>query len=271
MIKPYYQDEFITLYCGDVREILPQLSVNMVQSTVTSPPYYGLRDYNTGIWEGGHADCDHKAEAWAADQGNVGPATLRANEAKSRTRSGHICRQCGAVRIDQQIGLEVSPAAFLQTLVEVFHEVRRVSRSNATAWVNLGDSYAAAPKTRTKSQAVAKSTLNGSKKTQGGILTQPNKIVDGFKAKDMIGIPWRVAFALQDAGWWLRQDIIWSKPNPMPESVSDRCTKAHEYIFLLATAAKYFYDAEAIKEPSSENTHPRRALADLEKPVGGWA
>lgn len=147
---------------------------------------------------------------------------------------------------DGQIGLEATPDAFVAKLVEVFREVKRVLRDDGTLWLNLGDSYTGSA---TGSQGNGKSMLEGGKGTQIEAGKRPNKTgFSGLKPKDLIGIPWRVAFALQADGWYLRQDIIWHKPNPMPESVTDRCTKAHEYIFLLSKSARYYFDAEAIAE-----------------------
>jgi DNA modification methylase len=185
---------------GDCRETLKTLRDSSVHCCVTSPPYFGLRDY------------------------------------------GH----------EWQIGLEDSPDAFVAEMVAVFREARRVLREDGTLWLNLGDSYAGgggfcptAPSNQAGSkQTTHKGSIRGSIKPSGNI-----------KAKDLIGIPWRVAFALQADGWYLRQDIIWHKPNPMPESVTDRCTKAHEYVFLLTKNERYFYDAEALREPHSPKTH----------------
>lgn len=144
--------------------------------------------------------------------------------------------------VDGQIGLEATPADFVDTLVDVFCEVRRVLRADGTLWLNLGDSYANDTKWGGKTSGKHVNALQGN--TGIGRRRQNT----GLKSKDMMGIPWRVAFALQADGWYLRQDIIWSKPNPMPESVTDRCTKAHEYLFLLSKSARYHYDAEAIME-----------------------
>jgi len=136
--------------------------------------------------------------------------------------------------VDGQIGLESSPAEYIAEMVGVFREIRRVLRDNGTVWINLGDSFV-------------------SNKHHG----------DGLKPKDLCGIPWRVAFALQADGWYLRQDIIYSKPNPMPESVTDRCTKSHEYIFLLTKEPRYFYDADAVREPASPNTNPKISQKEI--------
>jgi len=184
-----------TILIGDCLEVLRGLPDGMAQTCVTSPPYYGLRDY-------GHAG---------------------------------------------QIGLEETPGAYVARLVEVFREVRRVLRDDGTLWLNLGDSYNSGA-----SGGLGGSTLLGGQSNQ----RQSNRAesrkkrhdAEGLKTKDLFGIPWMVAFALRADGWWLRQDIIWHKPNPMPESVTDRCTKAHEYVFLLTKSARYFYDAAAIAE-----------------------
>lgn len=154
-----------------------------------------------------------------------------------------------------QIGQEKTPEEFVQTMVQVFREVRRVLKEDGTCWVNLGDSYASNPSWGRGGG----STLDGRKQGREGGKSVDRTKLEGLKPKDLVGIPWRVALALQADGWWLRQDIIWHKPNPMPESVTDRCTKAHEYIFLLTKSERYFYDAEAILEPSSPGTHARLA------------
>lgn len=247
-LTPYYQDEFITLYCGDVRDVLPQITPGTVQTCVTSPPYFGLRDYGTAKWEGGDADCDHLPESWAEDAGNVGPAALRANEAKSIRRSAGKCRSCGAVRVDSQIGLETTPAEFLATMTKIFAEVFVVLRPGGTAWVNMGDSY-----NGTGDRAPNIQTNGDLSYRAGG----KGMNVSGLKAKDLMMMPAELAIALRNAGWWLRSEIIWFKKNPMPESVTDRPTKAHEQIYLLANAQKYFYDAEAVKEGVTGNAHAR--------------
>jgi DNA modification methylase len=177
---------------GDVVDRLWELPAESVHCVVTSPPYFGLRDYGVG----------------------------------------------------GQIGLEKTPAEYMAKMVAVFREVRRVLRSDGTCWVNMGDSYANDGKWGGHTGGKHVKALHDSPIGR-------NKKYTGFKPKDLMGMPWRLAFALQDDGWWLRQDIIWAKPNPMPESVTDRCTKAHEYIFLLTKSARYFYDAEAIKEPAN--------------------
>lgn len=253
-INIVYQDELVTLIQGDVRDVLPKLPSEFVQTCVTSPPYFGLRDYGTAKWEGGDPDCDHQKSELRRGVNLANSVHSTRGGAKKAAEVGHIpyrdeCGKCGAVRIDKQIGLEPTPAEFLAAMVEVFEEVRRVLRKDGTLWLNIGDSYNGQGERKPNIQE------NGDLSFRSG----GNAInVAGLKAKDMCGMPWRTAFALQDAGWWLRQDIIWNKPNPMPESVTDRCTKAHEYIFLMAKAAKYFFDAEAIKEPQDEKERQRR-------------
>ncbi len=181
-MKPFFQDDQITQYQGDCLQVLKSMEAELVQCVVTSPPYWGLRDYG----------------------------------------------------VKGQLGLE--------KMVDVFREVRRVLKKDGVCWLNLGDSYGSGSRTTQNSQSIA----NGNRQD---LPMERGK--QGF-SKQVVGIPWRVAFALQSDGWWLRQDIIWSKPNPMPESVTDRCTKAHEYIFLLTKSAKYFYDTDAVKEPLKE-------------------
>lgn len=151
-----------------------------------------------------------------------------------------------------QIGMEDTPEQYVDRMVAVFESARQKLRPEGTLWLNLGDSYASAAKKRTREQAEAKSTLDGRK--NGCILTQKSKIVSGLKPKDLVGIPWLTAFALRAAGWYLRQDIIWYKLNPMPESVTDRFTKAHEYIFLFSKSKEYYFDQEAVKVPIRKST-----------------
>lgn len=179
----------IKIYKGDCRTVMANLPEQSVNCCVTSPPYFGLRDY-----------------------GN-----------------------------DAQIGLEQTPEEYVAALVDVFRDVRRVLRDDGTVWLNLGDSYSGSGK--------GPAGNLGAKNNERHLEHKHSKVVpDGLKAKDLIGIPWRVAFALQADGWYLRQDIIWNKPNPMPESVKDRCTKAHEYIFLLSKSPRYYFDNDTIKE-----------------------
>ena len=190
-----------TILQGDSREVLKTLPDCSVHTCITSPPYFGLRDYG----------------------------------------------------VDGQIGLEETPDGYVSEMVELFREVRRVLRDDGTLWLNLGDSYAGSGRGRNADGTAWVKQGDGSKQASNrGAIAGTLVDVDcgDLKPKDLIGIPWRVAFALQADGWYLRQDIIWHKPNPMPESVTDRCTKAHEYIFLFSKSPRYFFDHEAIKEDS---------------------
>jgi len=229
----------IDILNGDVFNMLPFLPDNHFHTVVTSPPYYGLRDYNTATWEGGDPECDH-----------VEKVNAHGGERADRDQTGNIfkfrkvCGKCGASSVDRQIGLEDTPEQYVAKMVELFQEVKRVLRDDGTVWLNIGDSYYNyRPGGHEVKQTFAKTAqdnpVSPSKRT---------KRFDGIKEKDLIGIPWMLAFALRADGWYLRQDIIWHKPNPMPESVKDRCTKAHEYIFLLSKSEKYYFDYEAIKE-----------------------
>lgn len=216
----------VKIITGDCRAVLANLPDQSVHCCVTSPPYFGLRDY-----------------------GNAA-----------------------------QIGLEPTPDEFVAAMVEVFREVRRVLRDDGTLWLNLGDSYAGSwgnygGQNRGKpggQREIISGSAAQSKAYEGKEKWRPatsNKMA-GIKNKDLIGIPWRVAFALQSDGWYLRQDIIWSKPNPMPESVQDRCTKAHEYLFLLSKSGRYYFDNKAISEPVALSTIDRLSQPNLENQAG---
>jgi DNA modification methylase len=217
---PALDDGDVRIWLGDAIAGLRAMPDGLAQTCVTSPPYWGLRDYGA----------------------------------------------------DGQIGLEDSPDAFVARLVEVFREVRRVLRDDGTLWLNLGDSYAAArggsyQPAETLAGGISGKTADGSRTNRGrgdGYQPSRNAGAFGLKHKDLVGIPWRVAFALQADGWYLRSDIIWHKPNPMPESVTDRPTKSHEYVFLLSKSARYFYDAEAIRETDSgrQSGNIKRKTAD---------
>jgi DNA modification methylase len=240
----------IDIRIGDCRDVLRQMPADSVHCCVTSPPYFGLRDYGTAQWDGGDAECDHKQTVARHDGGRVNVdgfnGSASASSDKGAMNYRDTCGKCGARRIDRQIGLEPTPDAFVAEMVAVFAEVRRVLRDDGVLWLNLGDSYASGGRanygfTDPDSKQATHPAIKSARRPE-----QP----PGLKPKDLIGIPWRVAFALQADGWYLRQDIIWSKPNPMPESVTDRCTKAHEYLFLLSKSPRYWYDAEAISEPA---------------------
>ena len=248
---------------GDCIEGMRTLADESVHCVVTSPPYYGLRDYGTASWKGGDAACDHveirnTSTSSTLDSSVNGIASAQ-TLIKDNRQFKDICGKCGARRIDQQIGLEESPDAYVAKMVDVFREVHRILRNDGTLWLNLGDSYAGGGtigRNDTDPESLARRAEKyGTGQKEGSMVGAKGtrKPVATLKAKDLIGIPWRVAFALQADGWYLRQDIIWHKPNPMPESVTDRCTKAHEYIFLLSKSERYYYDNEAIKLPTLQD------------------
>lgn len=209
-----------TVHLGDVRDVLRSLPEQSVQCCVTSPPYWGLRDYG----------------------------------------------------VEGQLGLEATPETYVANMVEVFRDVRRVLKDDGTLWLNLGDSYAGSWKNQgRKEERGTQRPINGpmmqSFSGHPSPVSNAGVVPDGLKAKDLVGIPWMVAFALRADGWYLRSDIVWAKPNPMPESVTDRPTKSHEYIFLLTKKARYYYDAAAICEPMAQSSINRLAQ-DLDSQTG---
>ncbi len=233
---------------GDSLAILREMKSDLVDCVVTSPPYWGLRDYGTGRWEGGDADCEHSHSGQVQD--NKAPGAISSGMRPGADASS--CRKCGALRIDSQMGLEPTVGEHVAAMVVLFREVRRVLKPNGTLWLNYGDSYATSINGR--SAADTKAAGNDDRTFRD----KPFSTVGGvLKPKDLCGVPWRVALALQEDGWWLRQDIIWAKPNPMPESIRDRCTKSHEYIFLMTKSERYYFDFEAIKEPVAAATQAR--------------
>src|SRR3990167_4676419 len=225
------------IICGDSLTELKKMENGSIDCCVTSPPYWGLRDYQTATWEGGSKNCSHKRDSKKSGAGETGSDNVTGGIGDGIYKD--ICLHCGAKRIDAQLGLEKTPEDYVAMMVEIFREVKRVLKKEGTLWLNLGDSYAGSGKGHSDK-------INYACVVGGVTASYTDKIL---KPKDIVGIPWRVAFALRTDGWYLRQDIIWHKPNPMPESVTDRCTKAHEYIFLLSKQARYYFDGEAIKEP----------------------
>lgn len=247
MMNPVFNEHGVSIWHGDALAVLREMPDESVNCCVTSPPYWGLRDYGTGTWEGGDPECGHTNL-----HGVQGASGQRADRTFTGSQNYYrdMCRKCGAVRVDQQLGLEKTPEEYVGRVVEILSEVRRVLRNNGTLWMNMGDGYANDGKW---------GGTTGGKHVAGlhGTAVGRSKRSTGLKPKDLIGMPWRLAFALQEAGWYLRQDIIWSKPNPMPESVSDRCTKAHEYLFLLSKSPRYYFDQDAIAEDVTGNAHAR--------------
>lgn len=212
----------VMILIGDTREQLKTIASESIHCVVTSPPYWGLRDYG----------------------------------------------------VEGQIGLESTPGEFITTMVDVFEEVRRVLRPDGTCWMNMGDSYAGSWGAQGRPNGdgemcgrsvISARSIGASPRFVRGTGTRGKEF--GLKPKDLVMMPHRLAIALQDAGWWVRQDIVWSKPNPMPESVRDRCTKAHEYIFLLTKSEKYYFNQEAVAEPVSLNTHARLSQ-DVRNQIG---
>lgn len=259
-----------TILTGDCLEMLRKLKPASVQMCVTSPPYWGLRDYGIPgrVW-GGDPHHSHEWGAVTRHRNAGGPqvpqtkwkACTSVASAQRDTASG-MCA-CGAWC--GVLGLEPTIDLYVSHIVEVFREVRRVLKDDGTLWLNLGDSYA------TGGGRVGTAPGGGKQgRKLRGLMTTPNRMPQpGLKPKDLCMIPARVALALQADGWWLRSDIIWHKPNPMPESVTDRPTKSHEYLFLLSKSERYYYNADAIKEPCKADTAARyeRGRSDNHK----WA
>ena len=251
----YLDDGDFRLYHGDALETLKTLPDESVHMCVTSPPFYGLRDYGTGTWEGGEAQCDHLGEPFrtkAKLNENWGEGYADVKNAEDRQPFKAVCGKCGARRVDQQIGLEETPDQWVAKLVDVFREVRRVLRSDGTCWVEVGDSYAGSWTAQSHVPGSRPDVISATSIAAGPQKTRTGSIPAGapYKPKDLIGAPWLLAFALRADGWWLRSDVVWSRPNPMPESVTDRPTKSHSYLFLLSKGARYFFDQEAVREPA---------------------
>jgi DNA modification methylase len=211
-----------TILVGDVLQRLSDIPDGSVQCCVTSPPYWGLRDYGQ----------------------------------------------------DGQLGLESTPELYVENMVAVFREVRRVLADDGVCWLNLGDSYKPSGNGSTKKglneRYFGREFASDKQGADEGHLDRSQFKAEGLKPKDLVGIPWRVAFALQADGWWLRQDIIWHKPNPMPESVTDRCTKAHEYLFMLTKSSRYYYNNDAIREPAVGKFNPNFKPRKKDWRERGW-
>jgi site-specific DNA-methyltransferase (adenine-specific) len=227
-----FQDDNLTVHVGDCRDELREIEPFSVNTCVTSPPYWGLRDYGTASWTGGDAACDHMGKPFAT-KASINKNTNGGNDVKNQVAREFFrerCGHCGAIRVDSQLGLEATAEEYISNMVKVFRLVASVLRDDGTVWLNLGDSYGS--------------------------------------GKQLLGMPWRVALALQADGWILRSEIIWAKPNPMPESTSDRPTKSHEHIFLLAKSEKYYYDADAISEVAVTAGDDRGSRTDNRRGLG---
>lgn len=289
------------IYNGEAYETLKTFPDKIFQCCITSPPFFGLRDYKTGKWEGGDPECSHLVGNQVQDNKAKGAITAGVRPGCDAS----TCKICGAKRIDQQIGLESTPEEYVKSLVKTFREVKRTLRDDGLFWLNLGDSYAGS-----WGNSGHRPELDGTPSYQrgkgcdylprGGWDDRRERPASSYKLpnikpKDLIGIPWMVAFALRDDGWWLRSDVIWAKGvsgqkelasqivtaahevgiednkvedllaslnlyvgNPMPESIKDRCTKSHEYLFMFAKSKKYFYDNEAVKEKAIQGSQRNR-------------
>lgn len=250
--------EINKVYNMDCIEGLRTLPDNSVDCCVTSPPYYALRDYGTGHWEGGDPNCNHESAKIKTRFDYSISEKQKSSKGTDVPNHKKVCPTCGAIYIDCQIGLEDTPQAYIDRLTEVFTEVLRVLKPEGTLWLNIGDSYWGGGWRNATFNEHSGNIQKGSKGTYCGDTMPACKGKQGdYKPKDLIGIPWMLAFSLRSAGWYLRQDIIWEKGNPMPESVTDRCTKSHEYIFLMSKSQRYYFDYEAIQEPATSSTKPR--------------
>lgn len=256
------------IHQGDSLSALRTLPSESVHCVVTSPPYWGLRDYGTARWDGGDIECDHSTARSRGDDIRVNDR--QGTSAGSRPNTLLRC-PCGATRSDEQLGLESAPDEYVNKMVEIFAEIKRVLRRDGTCWLNLGDSYAGSG----CGWGGGSISEKGNHHAHVHGIDNPRKSKDktpplGLKPKDLVGIPWRTALALQADGWYLRSDVIWSKPNPMPESVTDRPTKSHEYIFLLSKSQRYYFDQEAVKEnaTSTDNSLRDRETTKLNNTPG---
>lgn len=255
-----------TLLRGSAREKLDMVRAESVQTCITSPPYWGLRDYDVQaeVWDD-PGDCDH---TWGAAQrgnqdGNVEQtkySDAKAVGAAATAGAGRFCTECGAW--EGQLGLEPTPDLYIEHVCECFDAVHRTLRKDGTLWVVIGDTYArrglsAGAKIGPKNTLATGSAsgYHNPGKYSRGVATGVRKMAPGLKQGDLVGIPWMLAFALRDRGWYLRQEVIWGKPNGMPESVRSRCTRVHEQIFMFSKSHSYFYDHEAIKE-LAVSSHP---------------
>jgi len=297
----------LTIIHGDALSSLRRLPDESVQCCVTSPPYWSLRDYGIEplVWDE-TVECEHEwgslvtnnatnhtdKRRWQHTRNGRDeeqPTEKRVAWLRTEVPQGQFCAACGAWA--GCLGLEPTPELYVSHIVQIFHELKRVLRNDGSLWLNLGDSYAGGG--NGGGGSFAKDGIRcaepGTDKNKAhrygsrGVTVKSKRIPRGvgrwgggdvyvaqLKPKDMVGIPWRCAFALQANGWYLRSDIVWHKPNAMPESVSDRPTKAHEFLFLLTKSAKYHYNGAAIAEDASPNTHARLAQKSLMTQEGGF-
>jgi DNA modification methylase len=258
---------------GEVREVLGRLPDESIHCVVTSPPYWGLRDYGLPpvLW-GGSPSCPHEWDSLIPGNTKGGTGTPNGRNAVGAgyargERRGRFCLSCDAWL--GQLGLEPTAELFVQHLAGIFDEVRRVLRSDGTLWLNLGDTFQGdSPVRRSSSEAFSDRWDPSQTRGRGGSRRSAARSGD-LKPKDLAGIPWRVTLELQRRGWWLRSDCVWAKPNPMPESVRDRPTRSHEYVFLLTKSNRYFYDADGVRQPYRPATRLRLAQATFDSQSGG--
>lgn len=274
-MTPYAQSDRFVLYQGHVLSVLRELPANSIHACITSPPYWSLRAYGTEPQVWGGSDCahewgEHEERVWGGPQGATGQRATRTFTAHGSATST-FCRLCGAWR--GELGLEPTLDLYLAHMVEIFEQVRRILHPRGVCFVNMGDSWACKPNGRSvaDTKAVgrddrafrdkpARSPAKGASlegRAQPGGIKGQRTIGGGIKEKDLVGQAWAVAFALRDAGWYLRDCIIWHKPGPMPSSVRDRFTTAHEYVFLLTKSRRYTFDQYAVRERTTGSTHDR--------------
>ena len=261
----------INIVQGNCIDKIKELDDNSIDCVVSSPPYFGLRDYGTAQWQGGDIKCSHSygrntrgglTEFQKKNKGSFGDEAVK---------SGENCKLCGAKRIDEQFGLEKTYQEYITNTVKVFETFKPKLKDTATIWWNVGDSYSSGSRKTTTLQTVRKPKSNEISKSKqkylDGLIVRP-AIQTGIKEKDLLMIPNRVAIALQESGWYIRSEIIWHKPNPMPESIKDRPTSAHEKIWLITKNKKYYYDSDAIREPVAESTITRLSEKNLKNQKG---
>lgn len=242
----------------DCLEGLKGLPDEVVQCVVTSPPYWGLRDYGTAEWEGGDPKCNHMGEPMRTKE-NINRNTSGSFDKKNKENREFfksICDKCGAKRIDKQVGLEEAPSDYIRKMVEIFHEVKRVLRKDGTLWLNIGDSYSSSPAGNKEPSGFSQTRPSRKKHGVGPETVDIPKKIHGLKLKDLMMMPARLAIALQEDGWWIRSDIIWAKENPMPESCKDRPTSSYEHIFLMTKSGTSQYWVHRDKKGSRKKPKP---------------
>jgi len=241
--------ELNKIYLGDALGTLKMLPAESVDCVVTSPPYWALRDYGTGEWIGGDKNCKHYRDN-KSKNANTGQKREGANSGDGIYKT--TCLKCGAIRVDKQLGLEPTFQEYITKICDIFDEIKRILKGTGSCWVNIGDTYYGGGRNRGGDFEDMSVKQRSNRGTRGIDATTSFKWGDELESKSLCNIPARFSIEMQNRGWILRNDIIWSKPNPMPESVRDRCTKSHEYIYFFAKNQKYYFNQDAIREPLSE-------------------